>query len=123
MINRYLLAHLVFFASLFSSCRQNNNCDKLPKRFTSYAEAISKIESSKFEIKEEVNTSKSSWIRGASFYSCDGNIGFFILQTTKQKYLYSNMPYDLWIEFKNAESFGKFYNDKIKHQFIFKLNN
>ena len=73
------------------------------------------------KLKDKVNASKSSWIRGASFYSCDGNSGYFILITDKNEYLYSEMPYSIWLEFKNAESFGKFYNEKIKYKYIFQL--
>lgn len=120
-MNKFLLT-LYVYSSLFAySCRQKNDCDQLPSKFSSYDEAASKIESSYFKIKEEVNTSKSSWIRGASFYSCDGNLGFFLLKTDKQKYLYSDMPYSVWTEFKNAESFGKSYNEIIKHKYTFQL--
>ncbi|MBA3649841.1 MAG: KTSC domain-containing protein [Chitinophagales bacterium] len=51
----------------------------------------------------------------------DGNYGFFILQTDKDDFLYSSMPYSVWTEFKNAESFGKYYNENIKYHYIFQL--
>lgn len=120
-MNRFLLTLSICSALTISSCRTKDSCDKLPTQFSSYDQAVSKIESSDFKIKEEANTSKSSWIRGASFYSCDGNTGFYILQTDKQDYLYTNMPYSVWTEFKNAESLGKFYNENIKHRYIFQL--
>ncbi|MEJ7830585.1 MAG: KTSC domain-containing protein [Segetibacter sp.] len=120
-MNKFLLILSICSAINISSCRTKDNCDKLPTQFSSYDHAVSKIKSSLFKIKEEANASKSSWIRGASFYSCDGNTGFFILQTAKQDYLYSNMPYSVWTEFKNAESLGKFYNENIKHRYIFQL--
>lgn len=120
-MNRFLLTLCICSALTIFSCRTKGSCDKLPTQFSSYDQAVSKIESSDFKIKEEANTSKSSWIRGASFYSCDGNTGFYILQTDKQDYLYTNMPYSVWTEFKNAESLGKFYNENIKHRYIFQL--
>lgn len=120
-MNRFLLTLCICFALTISSCRTKGSCDKLPTQFSSYDQAVSKIKSSDFKIKEEANTSKSSWIIGASFYSCDGNTGFYILQTDKQDYLYTNMPYSVWTEFKNAESLGKFYNENIKHRYIFQL--
>ncbi len=109
------------FAIAISSCRTKDGCDKLPIQFSSYDQAISKIKTSNFKINEKVNTSKSSWIRGAKFYSCNGDTGFFILQTDKQEYIYANMPYSIWVQFKNAESFGEFYNKNIKHRYIVQL--
>jgi len=121
MMNKLLSTICIYSALFISSCRQKDDCNNLPTQFSSYDEAVSKIESSSFKIKDEANISKSSWIRGASFYSCNGNNGFFILQTNKNDYLYSNMPYSVWTEFKNAESFGKYYNENIKHHYIFQL--
>ncbi len=118
-----LFLSLCFISAAFLSCRQNSNCDKLPTQFSSYDEAKSKIQGFYFKIQEEANTSNSSWIKGASFYSCDGTSGYFLLQTDKKEYLYSDMPYSVWTEFKNAESLGTFYNKKIKHNYIFKLTN
>lgn len=120
-MNKFLLILSFCFALTISSCRTKESCDKLPTQFSSYDQAVSKIESSDFKIQEKANTSKSSWIRGASFYSCDGNTGFYILQTDKQDYLYTNMPYSVWTEFINAESLGKYYNENIKHRYIFQL--
>lgn len=118
-MTNFLVTILLFGSILFSSCRQKQSCDQLPDRYSTYDEAVKKIESSNFEIKEEANTEKSSWIKGASFYSCDGKLGYFILQMDKKDYLYSDIPYSLWKEFKNAESFGKVYNEKIKDRFTF----
>lgn len=120
-MNKILIILSICSAIGISSCRIKDSCDKLPTQFSSYDQAVSKIESSNFKIEEEANTSKSSWIKGASFYSCDGNKGYFILQTDKHDYLYSNIPYSNWTEFKNAESFGKYYNENIKHHYIFQL--
>lgn len=121
MMNKFLLTISICFALTISSCKTKDSCDKLPAQFSSFDQAVLKIKSSDFRIKEEANTSKSSWIRGASFYSCDENTGFYILQTDKQEYLYTNMPYSVWTDFKNAESLGTFYNNNINHKYIFQL--
>ncbi len=49
------------------------------------------------------------------------NNGYFILKTKGKDYLYSDMPYSVWKDFKNANSIGEFYNKKIKHNYIFQL--
>ncbi|MCB0646966.1 MAG: KTSC domain-containing protein [Saprospiraceae bacterium] len=120
-MNKSILTLSFYIALIIPACRLKESCDTLPSQFSSYDQAVLKIESSDFKIKEIANTSKSSWIRGASFYSCDGNTGYYILQTDNQDYLYTNMPYSVWIKFKNAESLGKFYNENIKHRYIFQL--
>lgn len=121
MINRPITNIIFPLFFIIVSC-SGANCDHLPTRYSSYEEAISLIKSTRFKIEESVNTSKSSWIRGASYYSCDGKLGFFILKTNMKEYLYSNMPLEIWLEFKNAESFGSYYNENIKNNYIFKLD-
>jgi hypothetical protein len=98
------------------------DCDQLPNSYPTYENAVRTIEAAHFKIQETVNTSKSSWIRSASYYSCDGGSGFFIIKTDKQEYIYTGVPIDTWYGFKNAESFGRYYNHNIKHKFSFTLN-
>lgn len=88
-----LFAVSTFF--ILSAC-SGVDCDKLPKHFSSYQDAEAKIKAAHFKVQESVNTSKSSWVRGASFYSYDGITGFFIFKTDKQDYLYSRVPTEIW---------------------------
>lgn len=120
-MNKFLLTISFISLLLNQSCSQKDSCEQLPHNFATYDEAIQKIKSSNFEIQEDINISKSSWIRGASFYCCNGRSGYFILVTDKKEYLYSDMPYSIWRAFKNADSFGKFYNENIKYKYIFQL--
>lgn len=112
---------LVSLAILFYSCNRIN-CDQLPKKYSSYEEAIKTIKSTHFRIEETINTSNSSWVKGASYFSCDGITGYFILKTDKQEYIYSSIPVDIWNGFKNAESCGSYYDYNIKHHYYFNLN-
>lgn len=119
---KQLFTYILLQSLFFVSCSQKINCDQLSQNFTSYEKALTEIKSAQFKIKESVNTSKSSWIENASYYSCNGETGFFIFETAKKEYLYTSMPYSIWLEFKNAESLGSYYNDKIKHNYIFTLS-
>ena len=94
-----------------------NDCNKLKTNFTSYSEAINTIKSTKFKIAEDVNTSRSSWVRGASFYSCDKISGYFIIKTDNGSYIYNNLPISVWISFKNASSFGSYYDKNIRYRY------
>lgn len=119
-MNKIFQLSVILFLLHFSVC-SGFDCDKLPKHYSSYQSAVAKIKGTHFKIQESVNTSKSSWIRGASFFSCDGKTGFFILTTDKQDYLYSEVPTEIWKGFKNADSFGSYYDHNIKNRFVFKL--
>lgn len=98
------------------------NCDNIQKTFGSFEEAKAVIDETEFRIEESVNTSSSSWIRGAFYYSCDGQTGFLMLLTDKHDYLYSEVPIDVWLGFKEAESFGSYYNQNIRNNYFLELN-
>lgn len=92
-------------------------CSDLPNSFSSYSQAITTIQNTEFKISESLTTSKSSWIRRADYYSCDGQSGFFIIVTDAKSYIHANMPIALWLHFKQANSFGSFYDHYIKGKY------
>ena len=107
---------------LGSFCQSfSQNCSEIPNHFNSYESAVSFVKHAHFKFVDQVNTSKSSWIRSASYYSCDGKTGYFIFTTDDKEYIHASMPIEVWREFKNAESFGKFYNAYIKNRYQFYL--
>src|SRR5690349_6464158 len=93
------LITLLFFSIISYG---QKSCDQLPKKFNTYEEAVSKVKAADFKIKESVNTSKSSWIRGLSYYSCDGVTGFLIMKTDEKEYIHTGVPFALWMDFKSA---------------------
>ncbi|MGN6248952.1 MAG: KTSC domain-containing protein [Ginsengibacter sp.] len=104
------------------SCH-SQNCDTLPDKFATYDEAINVVESNGFKIHEIANTSKSSWITSAQYYSCDGITGYFIYKTKEGKeYIHKGVPINVWEEFKNASSKGSYYDYNIKHKYRLLLN-
>lgn len=106
---------------LLLSCSKNkqniSHCSQITTPFQTYEEAKNTVESVDFKYADEVNTSKSSWIRGAQYYSCDGSTGYLVYQTDKKEYIHQHVPIEVWKEFKNAESFGSFYNKNLKHKY------
>jgi len=105
---------LILITATLQSTIYGQDCSKLPTTFTSYDQATSLVKNSVFRLKETVDTSKSSWIRGATFYSCDGVKGFLILKTDSHEYIHQNVPIDVWRGFKQADSFGSYYNANIQ---------
>jgi hypothetical protein len=118
---RNFIFFLLFCISL--TAFGQTDCNKLQANFSSYREAVSKIRSAKFNLTDNVNTARSSWVRGASFYSCDKKFGYFIIETDERNYIYKNLPISLWIGFKNANSFGSYYNRNIKNRYKLYLMN
>lgn len=94
---------LLCLQTLFFYCT-GQDCSQMPSHFPSYDAATSFVKKAHFKFKDEVNTSKSSWIRSASFYSCDGKTGYFIFGTDRQEYIHAGMPIEIWKEFKNSKS-------------------
>jgi hypothetical protein len=117
----FIKAFVIFIFWLTLSF-QSQTCNKLPTTFTSYAQAEKLISNSTFKLKESANTSESSWVRSAKFCSCDGVSGFFILGTDKKEYYHQNMPIEIWQGFKNATSFGSYYNQFIKNKYTLNVS-
>lgn len=110
---------ILLFSILFPSFY--NDCEKIPASFNSYSSAINIVNNTQFKIEESIRTYKSSWIVKASYYSCDEVKGFFILETKDEEYIHQDVPVKVWKEFKNAESYGKYYNANIKENYNLKL--
>lgn len=99
-----------------------NDCEKLKQNYNSYSEAISTIRNNSFSIEEKVNTD-SSWIESIEYYSCDKKKGYLIMTTLKGKsYIHSDVPIQVWEEFKKASSKERYYNNNIKGRYYFHLN-
>lgn len=102
--------------TLSISCN-SQNCSELKNNFTNYQEANELITKTVFTLFDECNTSKSSWILNAKYYSCDERKGYFVIKTKNKTYIHKGLPLKIWNRFKNANSFGKFYNAEIKGKY------
>ncbi|MFZ2897072.1 MAG: KTSC domain-containing protein [Saprospiraceae bacterium] len=118
------LIYSIFLILLpFALSCQSADCENEPVVFSSYEEAINWIRSARFKVSETVQTTNSSWIREASYYSCDGLTGFFIYTTRSSKtYIHATVPAELWKGFVEATSHGSFYDRHIKGRFRFDVD-
>jgi hypothetical protein len=89
-------------------------CNDLPAAFSSYHDAISQVRAATFPIHDVSVSVNSSWIRGYSFHSCDGALGYFIVRTDKDEYIHQNVPLSVFQGFTSASSLGRYYNQRIK---------
>ncbi len=110
---------LYLYACFLSSCSGLCDCEKISNS-NSYVEAV--IKAKNCGASDRKMTFKSSWIREISFYKCNEKNGFLIIKTNKDEYIHSGVPKTVWLDFKNANSFGEFYNQNLKGRFQFIIN-
>lgn len=111
---------LNFLFLILNSCT-GKDCKLLPNSFSSYSHALTEIRKSDFAINETIDTSKSSWIEGLEYHSCDSKVGFLILKTKDREYIHQGVPVSLWKRLKTSPSFGTFYNSELKGKFQLRL--
>lgn len=117
MISRLYLLFITIL--LVASCQQD--CSKINTEFQSYNEAVKTIKNTDFSVEQELSHNNSSWIVNAEYYSCDNNFGYMVLYTDSNEYIFQDMPINVWREFQNADSKGRFYNKYIKSRYQIKL--
>lgn len=108
---------LLLITFLYGVSCIGQTCETLPNTFSSYTEALTKITKASFNFSDNVDTSRSSWIEGANYYQCDDSVSFLIIKTKSNSYIHKNVPQSTWYAFKEATSFGKFYNKHLKGRF------
>jgi hypothetical protein len=70
-MKKAIILLVCFLTNGFISFAQTN-CNKLPTTFKSYNQATTLVKAAKFKTIETANTSKSTWVKSATYYSCDG---------------------------------------------------
>lgn len=112
-----IIAFLIF--TTIASC--GNNCAEVPNSFSNYDQAKEIVLSSNYKTTDKADVSGSSWITSANYFSCDGLSGFFVIETGNRTYIHQDMPYEVWENFKNADSKGSFYSGNIRGNYQLKL--
>jgi hypothetical protein len=128
-----LLLILSLAAFISGSCSQNtsqttNNSKRFSegqsnaaKGFATYAEAMEWVRSNPNLRAESVDASRSSFIRNAEYYGDKSGVGFLILNFKGKEYIFEGVPKQVWQEFRNAPSFGQYYNQNIRGRYGFRL--
>lgn len=101
---------LLFIALLILCCGNNSG-----QVFVKYRDTPIDLNNGKFE---KIDTSKSSFVKGA-WYNSEQK--YFVIKLNDTYYHYCRMPVDDWKSFKQAESFGKHYNQFIRGNFDCRL--
>lgn len=114
---KYLLM-ILFSLPGFVKTLSAQSCKDLPLPFHSYAKAIKEIRNAEFQFTDEIQEGSGSWIITAEYFSCDDNFGYLIFTTDKgYEFIHEDVPKILWLQFKNSDSKGKFYDMSIKNKY------
>ena len=116
-MEKYFKLIILFLIISFSTSCSGQDCNTIDNNFSSYQSALKIIKSSKFKTSDNCDTSESSWIYSAKYFSCDEKTGFLLIETKSKTYIHKEVPIEKWSEFKKAQSFGKYYNQNIKSRF------
>jgi len=79
--------------------------------YVKYRDGLVDIANPRFEY---LDTSKSSWVRGAWY---DDDNQYMIINLSGTNYHYCGIPASIWNSFKLTDSFGSFYNSHIKGRY------
>ena len=112
---------LLFGFLLLFGCKKS---PQIPKQFNSYIEAQYIVQSADLSIQEEAQTegrSENNWIREAKYFANDKNSGYLIINMNGKDYIFDELPYSVWEQFKNAEDLGTAYHRLIKGKYNLKL--
>jgi hypothetical protein len=112
---------LILSILFFIGCKKNAD---IPKQFNSYIEAQYIVQSANLSIQEEAQTggrSENNWIREAKYFANDKNSGYLIINMNGKDYIFDELPYSVWEQFKNAEDLGTAYHRLIKGKYNLKL--
>ena len=112
---RFASLLLLIFISCKETAKDNVN-------FSNYDNAIYYAETHQYRVDETTDTSDSEWITSAEYKSLDGNVGFLILGMRGEKYIFDEVPLEIWHGFKTAEDKGKYYNKYIRKRYNMNLN-
>lgn len=116
------IAALLFFClvGFLITKAESDNCSVEFSSWKTEKEAISSIENLDFQFSETIENDTTSWLKSASFYSCDGKHGYLVVRGNQKEYIHTAVPVEVWKDLKNARSKGGFYNFYIKDKFTFK---
>lgn len=122
-MKKLLLITLLGYSIMIVSCK-GQSCYDLPTDYSTYSMAVDAVKTASFQIEDSFNS--DSWIRKGSYFSCDGENGFLIIKMERKskEYIYKNVEYSVWKNFKESDSKGEFYNQYLKGEkkYSFRLN-
>ena len=114
----FLIVAIIYFTV---SDNEASTCSKLQNSFNSNEQARELLHQTSFKFIDEADLTNSSLIT-AEYFSCDNKTSFLIIETSKEYFIFQNVPPEIWENFKNAESKDIFYFSQIKDNYPLNIN-
>lgn len=113
---------LAFVAASFLACNNKKECDELKGSYSTFVEARKEITKANYPIKRMQLTPESSWIKRIEYYSCNEEVGYLIVYTTRsEEYIHAHVPLKIWEELSTSSSKGSYYNSNLVNRYPFNL--
>lgn len=106
----------LIFTGLYLNA-QINGCLHTKTNWDSAKDAIVAIENTSFRTSEAITDIHDSWLKSANYYSCNSDFGFLIVRGEKKTFVHQNVPVDVWLSLKSANSKGGYYNFYVKNKY------
>ena len=95
----------------------STDCNEISLYFPTMEEAEVIIHKAKFNIEQEMNTTRPSGYRKAHFRSCNMQDGFLMLQIDSSWTILREFPVEMWNEYVNSRDLEGYYQDNVKGKF------
>lgn len=113
-----LLTVFGLFISINSQASNKCSCKELQNNTPSQKELVDTLEKSELDFKPTIQTTYVRGVLSASYYYCDEDHGFLLINLHDEELLYKDVPLQTWFELKFSDSSNLYYKDEIKYNFI-----
>ena len=102
---------------------QNRSCNELPDSYRDRSEAENAILSAEgWKIREYDPTTNSSWMKGARYLSCDGELGYlFFHRDFGSTTIHEGVEARVWRQFTATDNKDKFYSRNFRGRYEFRV--
>lgn len=89
------------------------NCDSLDLKGIEKKEVLKLLEQSSFRFRQEFKLTRQEGLKGAAYYSCDGERGYLAVFYHDHSYLFKNVTKEIWIGFSKSSDPEGFFTKQI----------
>ena len=93
------------------------DCHEGQKQFKTMEDAEAAIRKVKFNIEQEMNTTRPSGYMKAHFRSCDMKTGYLLILIDSKWVVFRDFPLDKWNEYVQSRDLEGYYLDNVKEKY------
>ena len=89
------------------------NCDSLDLKDIEKKEVLKLLEQASFRFRQEFKLTRQEGLKGAAYYSCDGERGYLAVFYHDHSYLFKNVTKEIWVGFSKSSDPEGFFTKQI----------